>query len=124
MRRAAGDVGHPQSEQCGFRVFGFKAFGDQMVERMPDQRLNKVVGRVMGAGGRALVAATELKSPLASFASEFRLEFKQSLVDRAEFLNVEGGVVHADEVAAVGMPVEAEGTQAAEQHIVAERAIG
>jgi hypothetical protein len=51
------------------------------------------------------------------------LELEQPFVDRAEFFDVEGGVIDADGLAVVGMLVEAERAQAAEQHVVAELAV-
>jgi hypothetical protein len=51
---------------------------------------------------------------------EHRFVFEQAFIDRAEFLDVEGGVVDADGLAIFGVLVEAEGAQAAEQDVVAQ----
>ena len=67
---------------------------------------------------------TESELQLASLAGELRFVFEQALVDGAELLDIEGGVVDADELAAAWMPVETEGAQAAEEHVVAEGAAG
>ena len=59
MAGAAGDVGDAQGEQ---RLLGFgllELVGDQVVERMLDERLDQIVRRVVGAGGGALIALGE-----------------------------------------------------------------
>ena len=124
MARPAGDVGDPQFEQGRLGVVGLETFGNQVVKRVADERLNEVIWRVVGAGGGAVVSLAKAEVQLVAFARELRLVLEQTLIDRAELLDVEGRVVYPDELTAVRVPVEAEGAQAAEEHVVAEGAAG
>jgi hypothetical protein len=102
---AAGDVGDAQVEQRLGGVRGLERVGDQVVERVLDEGLDEVVRGVVGAGGGALVALGEVNSmarvPTRTkrVIQEHRLVFEQTFIDRAEFFDVEGGVVDADGLA-------------------------
>jgi hypothetical protein len=64
------------------------------------------------------------RSPLTVMIQEHRLVFEQTFIDRAEFFNVERGVVDADGLArCLRMLIEAEGAQATEQHVIAQFAL-
>lgn len=90
---------------------------------MADEGLDEFVGGVVRAGGRAVVAL--LKGERGRRAGNKRRGvFEQALIDGAEFLDVEGGVVDADELAGVGVFVEREGAQGVEDGAVVEAADG
>ena len=55
VARAAGDIGDAQIEQRGFRVGGFEALGDQVVERVLDERLDQIVRGVVRTGRGAFI---------------------------------------------------------------------
>ena len=57
--RAAGNIGDAQIEQRGFRIGGFEALGNQVVERVFDERLDEVVRGVVRAGRGAFPALLE-----------------------------------------------------------------
>ena len=63
---------------------------------MADEGLNEVIGGVVGACGGAFVAPAESELQLPSLTGELRLVFEQTLIDRAELLDIEGGIVDAD----------------------------
>ena len=48
VARAAGDVGDAQVEERRFGFGGLESLGDQVVERVLDERLDEVVGGVVG----------------------------------------------------------------------------
>jgi hypothetical protein len=62
VARAAGNVGDAQIEQRLGGVGLLERVGDQVVERVLDERLDEVVRGVVGAGGGALVALGEVNS--------------------------------------------------------------
>ena len=51
VARAAGDIRDAQIEQRGFRFGGFEALGDQVVERVFDERLDEIVRSVVRTRG-------------------------------------------------------------------------
>ena len=100
-----------------------KFFRNQVVKRVLDERLDKVVGRVVGPGGGAFVALGEGKLTLGAERMKDRLEFQQALVDRAELFNIERGVVDADRLSGVRILIEREQTETVENGLVVEEAV-
>jgi len=83
---------------------------------MFDEGLDQFVRGVVRSGATAFVALLESKpylstaarcSPLAARSDKDRVEFEQSFVDGAEFFDVEGAVIDADELVRVRIAVEA-----------------
>ena len=94
---AAGNVGDAQVEQRLGGIGLLERVGDQVVERMLDERLDEIVRRVVRAGGGALVALGKVELDALAGGVENRLEFEQAFIDRAELFDVERGVIDADE---------------------------
>lgn len=89
-----------------------------MVERVPDQRLDEIIGCVVRPGGGAFVARFEVEDwrrPPVAREIDRRLVLEKPFIDGTELLDVERGVVDPDELAAVGMGVEPERAEAGEQ---------
>src|SRR5690606_2549672 len=85
----AGDVGHTQGQQGLLTVRLLELVGDQVVQRVFDQRLNQFVGRVVRAGGGTFIAGLEGELDVVVDLDEGWLELKQAFVHRAELLNVQ-----------------------------------
>src|SRR5262249_15852657 len=97
-------------------------FGDQVIERMFQQRLHQIIRRVMRTGGGALVALGKVEFDIVVVLNENRLEFEQTFVNGAELLDIERSVIDADQLARLRFFIPPQRAQTAEQRIVAERA--
>jgi len=64
VTRAACYVRHPQGQQRRLGILGLQPLGDQMVERVLDERLDQLVRRVVRARVGALIALLECKGGL------------------------------------------------------------
>jgi hypothetical protein len=122
MAGTAGDIRYTQVEQRGFRFGSFEALGNQVVERVLDEWLNEIVWCVVGTRSCSFVALCEAELDGVAVVDKDGLVFEQAFVNGAELLHVERSVVHADELVVLRVLVDIEGTQAAEQHIIAQRA--
>ncbi len=99
-----------RSSSACFGIGCLESVGDQVVERVLDERLDQFVRGVVRAGGGAFVALGEgeCRSAVVHRCRKTGSYSSRPFVDGAEFLDVERGVVDADELAVVGMLVEAE----------------
>jgi hypothetical protein len=88
VSRTAGDISNAQIEQCGRRIRGLEAFGDQVVERVFDEGLDQVVRRVVGASRGTFPTLLESEFNRIAVIVEDRLVFEQAFVDRPELLHV------------------------------------
>src|SRR5207244_638481 len=109
-------------EELLFGVGRLQPLGDEVVERVLDEWLDEVVVDVVALG--VVGAGRENQAPFARVLAECRPVLQQPLVDRAEFLDIERGIVHADELAIVGALVEAERAETTEEDVVREHASG
>ncbi len=91
---------------------------------MFDEGLDEIVRSVMRSGGSAFIALLEREFDVVTVYVKCGLVFEQTFIDRAEFLHVEGGIVHADELVVFRVFVDVERTEAAEKNVVAESASG
>lgn len=90
---------------------------------MFQQRLDEFVLGVVGAGGGAFVAGGEGEMEFSIDLGDAGFEFQQTLIDGAEFLDVEGTVVDPHELAGDGIGEEGELAEGGEEGGVVERAI-
>jgi hypothetical protein len=124
MAGAAGDIRNTQVEQRGLRFGSFEAVRNQVVERVLDERLNEIVGCVVGTRSCSFVALCKAELDGVAVVDEYWLVFEQAFVNRPELLHVERGVVHPNKLMVLRVLVDIEGTQAAEEHVIAQRARG
>ena len=94
---------------------------DVMAGYSPERALNEFLRRVVRTGMGALLPGGEIEGRPAVGLRDPRLEFEQALIDRTEFFDVERGVVHAHELAGVGIAEEREISQATKERGVVER---
>ena len=87
---------------------------------MFDEGLDKIVRSVMRTSGGAFIALIECEFDVVAVYVKRGFVFEQTFIDGAEFLHVEGGVVHADELVVFRVFVDVERTETAEQHVIAE----
>ena len=120
VARTAGDIGDAQIEQRCFRVGRFQALGDEVVERVFDEGLDKIVRSVVRSGSSAFIALIEREFKFVPVYVKRGFVFEQAFINRAEFLHVQSGVVDADELVVVWVFVDVERTETAEQHVIAE----
>ena len=99
----------------------FQRVGDEVVERVLEERLDEFLRRVVGAGAGAFVAGGEGEVQPAQRGDDLRLVFEEALIDGAEFFDIEVLVVGADELAGVAVAEDGEIAQAAEKRGVVER---
>jgi hypothetical protein len=123
VARTAGDVGDAEAEEGGGGIGLLELLSDEGIEGVFEERLDEVVGRVVGAGGGAFVALFEGEGGARAVGVEDGLEFEEALIDGAELLDVEGGVVDADGDVRVLVFVEGEGAEAEEGGGVVEVAV-
>ena len=101
---ADGRIADLESQDC---LFGFRGrlaldgLFDDGVERRVQQALHERVGRVVGAGGLALIAGDSAEGEDAGGEFHGGVEFEQALVDAAQFLAAQVAVVHQPPAAAV-----------------------
>ncbi len=88
MAGAAGNIGDAQVEQHLGGIGFLERVGDQVVERVLDERLDEIVGCVVRSGGGALVALGEVELDALASGQEYGLKFEQAFIDRAELLDV------------------------------------
>ena len=93
---------------------------DQIIERMLDERLDEFIGRVVRAGGSAAFALHKGEFKAVVVGRNDGVVFEQSLIDRAEFLDVERTVIDADTLASVGMLEGGEVAETFEQGLVVQ----
>ena len=91
---------------------------------MLDERLNEIVRRVVGTGSCSFVALCEAELDGVAVVDEDRLVFEQAFVNGTELLHVERSVVHPNKLMVLRVLVDIEGTQAAEEHVIAQCARG
>jgi len=59
MTGTAGNIGDTQTQQCLFGIWFLEFVGDQVIQRVLDQRLYQFIRGVVRTGGGALVALGE-----------------------------------------------------------------
>ena len=112
VARAAGGVDDREFQE---RLGGIVRLGlglvEHGVERGVEQRLNEAVGRVVGAGGLALVALLLGRlggeEQRLAVVAQLGLELEEGFVDRAQFLGLHRAPVDRDHAGFVGEPGEA-----------------
>ena len=106
VARAAGGVDHGQLQQL-VRL----GLVQHRVERGVEQRLNEAVGRVVGAGGLALVALLLGRlggeDKRLAVVAQLGLQFEEGFIDRAQLLRLHRAPVDGDHAGFVGEPGEA-----------------
>ena len=112
VARAAGGIDDRELQE---RLGGIVRLGlglvEHGVERGVEQRLNEAVGRVVGAGGLALVAlllgGLGGEDQRLTVIAQLGLEFEEGFIDRAQFLGLHRAPVDGDHAGFVGKPGEA-----------------
>lgn len=120
---AAGDVGDAEGEEGGGGIGLLEFLRDEVVEGVLEEGLDEDVLGVVGAGGAAFVALGEGEVEFALDLGDAGFEFEEALIDGAEFLDIEGTVVHPHELFRHRIGEEGELAEGVEEGGVVERAV-
>ena len=110
VARAAGGV-DDESFSRPERDHPPRLFVEHGVKRCVEERLNQAVGRVVGAGGLALVTLllrhVGCEDERLTVVAQLGLQFEEGFIDRAQFLRLHRAPVDGDHAGFVREPGEA-----------------
>ena len=96
MTRPAGNITYGNGKQGGLRIRLFELIGNDMIERMLDERMTKLIGGVVRTGRGAVVPLYKFKGDLGVCFLKSGLVLKEAFVNRTEFFYIQGGIVYPD----------------------------